>query len=115
MGDGVNIATDEATFFVVHSSAYNHPSHTPADSQVELPPGTWQLRPVSFWDMSILAPTVTLQGGAKVTLTGAMLTFSGLTNNDTLAPCGRSSASCCDEDARACTPYSAILTLATNH
>ena len=109
MGDGMNVATDERTFFVVHSSAYNNPSHAPQTSTLDLPEGDWELHPVDFWNMQVLAPTATLRGGGNVALTGAELTFANLTTNATLAPCGRSSATCCDKDAHACTPYMALL------
>lgn len=111
LGDGINLVTDERTVYLIHSSAYNEPSHRPADSKVTLPPGNWSLRPVDMMSMKVLEPVATLRGGASVSLTGKMMTFEELTNEDTIAPCNRSSASCCSNDKYACTPYTAILEL----
>ena len=89
---------------------YNNPSHPPQDSTLALPAGDWALHPVDFWNRQILTASTTLKStGAAVQLSGAMLTFDKLTTQDTLAPCGRSSASCCAKDAHACTPYTALL------
>eukprot|EP00756_Hemistasia_phaeocysticola_P052539 Hpha_TRINITY_DN27788_c0_g1::TRINITY_DN27788_c0_g1_i1::g.157097::m.157097 len=110
LGDGMNMVTDEATIYYIHSSAYNVPSHPPTNSSLTLPPGIWALHPIDFFGMRVLPATATFTGGAApVSLTGDMMTFPELTNVNTTAPCNRSSASCCDTDPRACTPYTAML------
>ncbi len=112
MGDGVNVATDEATVFLLHSSAYNDPPHPPAATTLDLPGGRWALRPVDIVGGVVLEATVTVDagggGGKPVQFTTAMLTSLPLTNNATASPChdGKSGGedSCCSADATACTP-----------
>lgn len=109
MGDGMNLATDEANFFFVHSSAYNSPAHRPEDILVDLPVGDWEIRAIDFVSMKELAATATIKGGGPTKITAAELTFENLISNATLAPCGRSGGSCCSDDAGSCTPFMALL------
>jgi hypothetical protein len=115
MGDGMNLATDEAGFFFVHSSAYNQPAHRPRDVVLDLPVGNWEVIPIDFLSMKELAPTSILKGGGRIKIAAADLTFESLINNGTTAPCKRSSSSCCADDAGSCTPFMAMLMKVDGH
>ena len=100
MGDGMNLVTDEQTWFLLHSSAYNKPSHGPDASTIALPAGKWEVLPVDTWNMQVLPSVATLTGGGSssggVQIAASLFTAAKqLTSNETLAPCKRSSASCC--------------------
>jgi len=109
MGDGMNLATDEATFFFIHSSAYNVPAHRPRDITIDLPAGDWEIRAIDFINMRELSAKTSVMGGGPTKIAAADLTFDNLVNNASTAPCHQSSGSCCSDDAGSCTPYLALL------
>ena len=111
-GDGVAIATDDATFFVLHAAhPYAAPPHAPADSVLELPPGEWLLQPIDIMAMRVLPPARTLRGGGGVKVRGSDLSPAELTTAAMRVPCNKwSSSTCCAAAAAACTPYVFVLT-----
>ena len=111
-GDGVAIATDDATFFVLHAAhPYAAPPHAPADSVLELPPGEWRLQPIDIMAMRVLPPARTLRGGGGVKVRGSDLSPAALTTAAMRVPCNKwSSSTCCAAAAAACTPYVFVLT-----
>ena len=57
----ISHAVNQATVYVLHSSAYNVPPHPPAATKLSLPQGKWSLHPVDIDGMAILDPTTTLE------------------------------------------------------
>ena len=115
LDDGITLGTDEASFFLLHASAYNVPAHPPRGaSRIPLPQGerlahdlltaadrlprtclpvtragTWRLRPIDFARRALLPATAVYVSPGVHTpalIDGAQIAISDLVRPDTTAP-----------------------------